>query len=214
MWGWPRIGQLVGGEVVRAKLAVGWRTSGALASVVLLINFFAFAAPPAEQVGGQDQEVLRAYFWFAGLALMAAMFSVVLAVLLSMHINLLPRDEDIFWFLHEYGTWLLGWPTALVILALVCTCGQFVAGAILNYPTLDVDGWFFLGLVATCSAVCSRLFVVLSSKCWSQVNAASITKVWPGDPWMDVSNVHVERDTSGSPPATRLPDSTETSPSA
>ena len=187
MWGWPRIGQLVGGSAVRTKLAVGWRTSGALASILLLINFYTFAAPPEEVAGGQDKALLRAHFWFSGLALMTAMLSVVLAVLLSMHINLLPRDEDVFWFLSEYGTWLLGWPTALVILSLVCTCGQLVAGAMLNYPALDLDGWFFLGLVAACSAASSRLFVALSSRCWSRVNAASITKIWPGDPWMDAS---------------------------
>jgi len=192
MWGWPRIGQLVGGGVVRDKLAVGWRTSGALASVLLLINFvafFAFAAQPAEgQAAGGEQALLRTHFWFAGLALMGAMFSMVLAALLSMHINLLPRDDDVFWFLKEYGTWLLGWPTALVVVSLVCTCGQLVAGALLNYPTLEADGWVFLALVAAFAAVGSRLFITLSSACWSRVNATSITKVWPGDPWMEGVN--------------------------
>ena len=187
MWGWPRIGQLVGGGAVRDKLAVGWRTSGALASILLVINFvafFAFAAHPAEGQAAGELALLRTHFWFAGLALMGAMLSMVLAALLSMHINLLPRDDDVFWFLKEYGHWLLGWPTALVVLALVCTCGQLVAGALLNYPTLETDGWVFLALVAACAAVGLRLFISLSSACWSRVNATCITKVWPGDPWM------------------------------
>lgn len=45
MWGWPRIGQLVGGDKVRRKLAEGWQTSQALASLLLLVNFWAFASP-------------------------------------------------------------------------------------------------------------------------------------------------------------------------
>jgi len=116
-----------------------------------------------------------------------SMGSLVLTVLLSMHLNLLPRDEDIFWMLKEYGTWLFGWPTVLLVLALACTCGVFVVCAVLAYPALQPDVWIFLAMVSTCGAAGAGLFITMSRKCWSRINTTSITKIWPGDPWMQHS---------------------------
>jgi hypothetical protein len=186
MWGWPRIGQLVGGEAVRAKLLRGWQTSGVLASVLLVINYFAFISPPPDVSGLAlaTPSTLRAHFWLAGLATIAAMFSLVLAVLLSMQMNLLPREEDVFYFLQHYGTWLFGSPTVMVVVALMCTGGQLVSSSALHYPSMESDTWCLLAVVVLFSLGGSWLFVSTSSRCWRRVNSASITKVFPGDPWM------------------------------
>ena len=114
-WGWPRIGQLVGAETVRSKLLTGWLHTSAEASVLLLINMVAFLSPPTEVASEPPMPVLRMHFWFAGLGMVAALFALVLAVLLSMQLNLLPHEADVFWFLRAYGSWLFGWPT-------VCVC--------------------------------------------------------------------------------------------
>ena len=116
-WGWPRIGQLVGAETVRSKLLTGWLHTSAEASVLLLINMVAFLSPPTEVASEPPMPVLRMHFWFAGLGMVAALFALVLAVLLSMQLNLLPHEADVFWFLRAYGSWLFGWPT-------VCVCAR------------------------------------------------------------------------------------------
>ena len=159
------VGQLVGGEAVRAKLLRGWQTSGVLASVLLVINYFAFISPPPDVSGLAlaTPSTLRAHFWLAGLATIAAMFSLVLAVLLSMQMNLLPREEDVFYFLQHYGTWLFGSPTVMVVVALVCTGGQLVSSSALHYPSMESDTWCLLAVVVLFSLGGSWLFVSTSS---------------------------------------------------
>lgn len=110
VWGWPRVGQLIGAQNVSAKLLTSWSTNGSFASVLLVLNFLAFMFPPSPhgrgictQSGEESVEIeekaMRAYFWCFGLGILTSMLSLLMATTLSMQMNLLPTNRDIFWFL-------------------------------------------------------------------------------------------------------------------
>ncbi|KAJ1494580.1 hypothetical protein T484DRAFT_1765405 [Baffinella frigidus] len=97
LWGWRKIGQLVGGKVASEKAMRSWRNSGTAASLIFVIEFMSFSYPPTP-VGrrGLDdatwhenpgtQVALRAYFWFSALGMIFGLFALLMATVMSMQV--------------------------------------------------------------------------------------------------------------------------------
>uniref|UniRef100_A0A6U6A443 PB1 domain-containing protein n=1 Tax=Guillardia theta TaxID=55529 RepID=A0A6U6A443_GUITH len=189
VWGWPRIGQLVGGEEVRLRLQTAFRTSALMGGLIFALDFFAFMYPPSlegppSNCSSTDHAVrylqvcdlVRAYFWFAGLGLALSMVNLMLAILLSVQLNLLPSERDVFWFLKQYGHWLFGWPTTCLLFALCCTAGFIIIGALIVFPS-EKDSWAFVGISCCCFSGLMFLFLTLSTATWRRINGMDIRKV-------------------------------------
>ena len=86
----------------------------------------------------------------------------------------------------NHSQWARSPTQILLVLSLVSTSAQFVSSAALTYPATDMstDIWGFLSLICVCSAVGAYLFLLTAKNCWARINGTSITKVWPGDPWI------------------------------
>jgi len=195
VWGWPRVGQLIGAQNVSAKLLTSWRTNGSFASVLLGLNFIAFMFPPsptgrgscmadAEEAGHVEEKEMRTYFWCFGLGILTSMLSLLMATTLSMQLNLLPTNRDIFWFLKEYGNSLVGWPTTFLVVSIACTGGGVLVTGHMLYR-MGNDAWILTGVVSALALLMWTLFLVMSTRSWRRVNVMDIRKVWPGDIWLE-----------------------------
>jgi len=198
IWGWPRIGQIAGAERARVRMYQSWRTSGSLGSILLIVNFITFVYP-SDCVSGRgvcevivDAQAARSYFWFSALATLTSLLCVVMAATLTMQLNLLPTNSDVFWFLKVYGNWLVGYPTTFLVLSVTLTFGCIMCSAILNYG-VSSDAYALIGVYCFVGVILLVMSLILSTRSWARVNGMALQKVWPEDPY----NIDLGRHTSG-----------------
>ena len=191
IWGWPRIGQILGADRVRYRLYQSWRTSGSVGAVLFLVNFVAFLFPPTCtgrgvcHVGNEEAnpQAVQAYFWFFALGTLSSLTSIIMASMLTMQLNLVPQNKDVFWFLKEYGNWLVGYPTTFLVMAVTLMFGGFLASASLTYQ-LEYHTWALIGIFIFAGVVLIVMSLMLSARSWARVNGMSLHKIWPEDPYV------------------------------
>uniref|UniRef100_A0A6U2AY76 KHA domain-containing protein n=3 Tax=Hemiselmis andersenii TaxID=464988 RepID=A0A6U2AY76_HEMAN len=198
IWGWPRIGQIAGAERARARMFQSWRTSGTAGSILFIVNFITFMFP-SSCVSGRgicealvDEQAVRTYFWFFALATLTSLLSVVMAATLTMQLNLLPTNGDVFWFLKEYGNWLVGYPTTFLVLSVTLTFGGVMCSAVINY-SVTTDAYALIGVYCFTGVILIVTSLILSTRSWARVNGMALHKVWPEDPYQ----VNLDRAMSG-----------------
>mmetsp|Transcript_35943 Transcript_35943/g.85047 ORF Transcript_35943/g.85047 Transcript_35943/m.85047 type:complete len:458 (+) Transcript_35943:302-1675(+) len=190
LWGWRKIGQLVGGKVASEKAMRSWRNSGTAASLIFVIEFMSFSYPPTP-VGrrGLDdatwhenpgtQVALRAYFWFSALGMIFGLFALLMATVMSMQLNMMAYESDYIWFFQLYGNTLFGWPTTMLIISIMCLAGTTVSSSFITYPVENHnDAIAFLCLIAIGVLATIIMFVNFSTRSWARINTAD-ARVWP-----------------------------------
>jgi hypothetical protein len=125
---------------------------------------------------------VQAYFWFFALATLSATLCVIVAATLTLQLNLVSSNRDIFWFLKEYGNWLVGYPTTFLVVTVTMMFGGILSSAVLNYD-LPVDANALIGVYVSVGAVLIAMSLVVSARSWARVNGMPLTKVWADDPY-------------------------------
>ncbi len=77
--------------------------------------------------------------------------------------------------MQEYGNWLVGYPTTLLVLTVILTFGGMLSAAAGLYE-LPVDAWALIGVYVCVGTATMIMFLLMSTKSWARVNGMSLTK--------------------------------------
>lgn len=92
-----------------------------------------------------------------------------------MQLNLLPTNTDTFWFLKEYGNWLVGYPTTLLVVSVMLTFGGLLSAANGVYD-LPVDAWILVGICIFVGTLMIITCLSISTRSWARVNGMSLDR--------------------------------------